>query len=73
MHRLIGSDSNPIRENVRNNQFNQTLIDLSSLNEREIERFVYSRISATYILRELFNSGLSMKRIALDGYQEDDF
>jgi len=46
---------------------------ISALNEREIERFVYSRISATYILRELFNSGLSMKRIALDGYQEHDF
>ena len=56
-----------------NNKFNQTLIDISSLNKREIERFVYSRISATYILRELFNSGLSMKRIALDGYQQDDF
>ena len=56
-----------------NNKFNQTLIDISSLNKREIERLVYSRISATYILRELFNSRLSMKRIALDGYEEDGF
>jgi hypothetical protein len=56
-----------------NNKFNKTIINISSLNEREIERLVYSRITATYIFRELFNSGLSMKRIALDGYQEDDF
>jgi hypothetical protein len=56
-----------------NNKFNKTIINISSLNEREIERLVYSRIRATYILRELFNSNLSMKRIALDGYQEDGF
>jgi hypothetical protein len=49
------------------------LLDTSSLNEREIERLVYSRIRGMYILRELFNSGLSMKRIALDGYEEDGF
>ena len=36
-------------------------IDILLLNEIEIARLVYSRISATYILRELFNSGLSMK------------
>jgi hypothetical protein len=48
-------------------------IDILFLNEREIERLVYSRIRATYILRELFNSNLSMKRIALDGYQGDGF
>lgn len=47
--------------------------DILALNEIEIERLIYSRIRATYILRELFNSRLSMKRIALDGYQEDDF
>lgn len=47
--------------------------DILVLNEREIARLVYSRIRATYILRELFNSGLSMKSIALDGYEEDQF
>ena len=47
--------------------------DILALNEIEIERLIYSRIRATYILRELFNSGLSMKRIALDDYREDNF
>ena len=47
--------------------------DILALDEIEIKRLVYSRIRATYILRELFNSDLSMKRIALDGYEEDAF
>ncbi|MEB3316001.1 MAG: DUF3854 domain-containing protein [Candidatus Melainabacteria bacterium] len=66
MHRLIGSEAFPLMKDLK-------LLDILALNEIEIERLIYSRISATYILRELFNSGLSMKRIALDGYQEDDF
>jgi hypothetical protein len=72
-HKLIGDDLNPMGDNIMNSKINKTIIDILFLNEREIERLVYSRISATYILRELFNSGLSMKRIALDGYQEDGF
>lgn len=66
MHRLIGRQAFPLMKDLK-------LLDTSSLNEREIERLVYSRIRSTYILRELFNSGLSMKRIALDGYEEDAF
>ena len=72
-HKLIGDDLNPMGDNIMNSKINKTIIDILFLNEREIERLVYSRISATYILRELFNSGLSMKRIALDGYEEDGF
>jgi hypothetical protein len=66
MHRLIGRQAFPLMKDLK-------LLDTSSLNEREIERLVYSRIRGMYILRELFNSGLSMKRIALDSYQEDGF
>lgn len=66
MHRLIGSEAFPLMKDLK-------LLDILALNEIEIERLIYSRISATYILRELFNSGLSIKRIALDGYEEDGF
>jgi hypothetical protein len=66
MHRLIGSEAFPLMKDLK-------LLDILALNEREIEKLVYSKITATYILRELFNSGLSMKRIALDDYKEDNF
>ena len=47
--------------------------EILSLSECEVAALVSKRVRSTYILRELFSSKLSLKRIALDGYEEDRF